>query len=113
MPRDIAPLLPATVRVSFTPRACGTATQDSIPDGWHEGAALADSGLDAGEGVPAVLGIEDTAPAVYSNPTATVPKNQDHLVSLAKAIGRDLRAWRTVAYDREYVGVIAPDLEGL
>lgn len=119
MPRDLSPLLPATVRLNTPVRACGNATPDGIPARWWVDALLEDAEIDgAGAGVDVILSLMDTAAAIYSEDTPDddpdhAPKNQDHLVSLAKVLAKDLWRWRTVAFDREYAGIIAPDLDGL
>lgn len=115
MPRDQSPVLPGTVEVHFRPVPCGgLVSWDDLPTDYKLSTALADAGLPtAATGTGAVRGFREPCRAYFASKTATNPTNRATLQALADRIGRDFWAWRLVAFDRAYNGIIAPTPDGI
>lgn len=107
MPRDLAPILPSSVEVHFTPYPCGDGVSwADIPTDYSETRELADLGLPTATGSGVTLALRDACHAICHDDGD--PSNQTTLQTLARQVARDRLGWLLVAFDRAYTGIVAP-----
>ncbi len=114
MSRDQSPVLPATISLTTRGYRCGpTATWPGIPETWELTSDLIDADLDTeAQGYPGVVALQDSALAVYLVDGSGAPFNVATLQALSDQLAADFYAWRLLAFDTVYNGIVAPPPDG-
>lgn len=103
MARDQSPVLPESVTVVFPTKRC--TGNDSTPAEYAKVVTLEDLEFTI-EGHKGTKVFHDLAPGLFNTGESTNPNNKTALDTLAKRIARDFYAWRELAFDRVYNGVV-------